>query len=239
MERPLARVILIAGLALHLAGFVLLSQAFETPVLPPERPSSFLSALPQAPRDASTLLTDQALLLDDEPLFLPTRWNAATPGSPRFGAPEDIPNPFGALEQVPLGALPQVFPAPGPRPAPPDETVEGALVFWSYFERFGQGERTQQIVPERAGFVRVERSGTAEAVIAEAVAAFPGEDWPDVLWSPVQLHLLVSDRAVPTVPLLVESSGNALVDARLVEWVSGFAQRYGLAPGYYTVTVGP
>ncbi len=239
LERPLARLILFGGLALHLAGFILLSQTFEGSSAPREAPAPYLSALPQSPGDTSTLLSDQALLLDDEPLFLPTRWNAATPSPPRFGAPGDIPNPFGELEEVAVGELPQVFPAPESRPGAPDETVEGALDFWGFFERFGQGERMQVAVPQRAGFLQIERSGSGEALVSEAVAAFPGEAWPEVLWAPAQLHLLISDPAVPAAPLLVESSGNALIDGRLVEWVATFAERYGLERGYYTVTIGP
>ncbi|MGF1484614.1 MAG: hypothetical protein ACFBZ8_09650 [Opitutales bacterium] len=239
LERPLAKLILALGVLAHIGGFVLLSQAFSVETTAPTTSQAFLMALPAETAQAGNLLSDQALLMDDEPLFLPTQWNASTPSAPNFTNPSAVPDPFGALDAAVPGDLPAVFPPPGPTATAPDETVEGALSFWRHFGPFGAGERALEPVSSRAGFVRLEVSGTGDILVEESVETFPGEDWPTVLWSPVTVHLLVSDRTVPTTPLLVDSSGNALIDARLTQWTASFPQRYALVEGYYTVTIGP
>jgi hypothetical protein len=241
-QSPVARLILLAGIGVHILGIGLFLRSLQPPPAPAGPPETFLAALPPREGPVGGMLAEQALLGDSEPLFLPTRWNAGTP-PPSAGPPLlEMPKPFGMPEsELSLESM-AVFTAPAR--ADPELSGDAAapartLAFWDHFDGLGRAEKRPPALPRRSGYLRVEEAGTGRVVARAPLARFPGEAFPDKLWSPARFMVLLSDAGVGARPQLVESSGEAEVDERLRALVRDYVVRLALAEGYYAVTVGP
>lgn len=185
---------------------------------------------------ADRAISDEALLLDPTPLFLPTRWNAS---QRELVAPEiggryqgfDSPKFSFAETEINLG-----LPPPVRMPAGPGDVVSADA--WSAgFVGFGRpAARTLSLVP-RSAFFEVVRAADGKKVFAQSISEPPPVRGA---WQPVEFAAGV-DSAGLVGPLTVTvRSGVEEVDGFFANQLAK-THRIGerLEPGFYRIVVGP
>jgi len=244
---PLARLALLLGLAAHLAGFLALSVRTSPPATP-ATPTPFIAYAPGQSFTPDALLGEQAVLLDTEPLFLPTRWNTLRDPLPasRVAATLDPFPPAEPRLTLGTGGGGAVFPGearafPGQSTAgdpPPEPRTLLRRHHWSPLLTFGVRPDTGKAAPVLEGpSLRVETlRGGGESVLTRT---FTGPEGDGGLWEPAVFLLSVGPAGAHGRPLLEKSSGDEELDARLRGHISRAFEGGALKSGYYRITVSP
>lgn len=191
-------------------------------------------------RGTDPVVEERALLLDAEPLFVPTRWNAAS----------DLDNIARLRDET------ELFPPFEPRlgegrgiwsPRPPEERkdllaeriADGQGV--QPFRLLGLGE-TSPVASERPGrppMVEIISLSTGRTLAEPLPLVTDGETPPDTLWNPLEFLVSVDPSTGCGLPLRLNSSGSPQWDLT----VSRTLRRHGalreLPNGYFRIVVGP
>ncbi len=233
LTRILALVVLLAGAA-HLLLFVVARVPLGSG--PGEAPATtIVTWRGENAGEEEALWAEQALLLDAEPLFVPSPWNAASrldeiarlrdeteifPSfEPRLRAREGLWAPPAEAESPDLNSLHR---APDPLRA------------------FGRGGATA-VNPPRAPAITLEIRALAgsRAQFPSDITFDPGAvSPPDALWNPLEFLLVIDPATGTGMPLRLNSSGSATWDRAVTEALAAHPAVTRLPEGYFRVLVG-
>jgi hypothetical protein len=188
---------------------------------------------------ADQILSEEALMRDPAPLFLPSPWSASADVLPpeAWREPGTTFRSFEPKLLFPESDLSLSLQVGGAAP------TRAAGVFAldrsrGLFVGFGETGETPPAVAERAAFVEVVAATDGQRLLAEALSdARPPGDAP---WQPMEILLAVDRRGAVRPPILVESSGVAAVDGYFQDYILNvlhLGER--LEPGFYRVGIGP
>jgi hypothetical protein len=185
-------------------------------------------------------------LIDPQPLFLPTRLNAAGRLA-QSSSPDDSGAVFRLFEpdlSVPRGSSPAGLVA-----LPEGVRTAGVAIrrfSRPYFSAFGRVDQTVLPLALRAAAVEVRDAATGRTVLQREVAvddavAEGGEPtaWP--FWQPFEMMVAVEVDGMLGLPLVpAPGSGSEVVDAFFRRSFRALIRPdLALRPGYYRVLVGP
>jgi hypothetical protein len=229
---------------------LLLLLLFRVPNVTPmatNAPASSRPSVKLASRDRiDAALTEEAMMKDLAPLFLPTEWNAVRREPPRrepgrtFLENQPLKLSYGDAELSFGKELPPVVTLEGKplaeaRPADALRSNSPSTMMLS----FGRNETRVPVLPPRGGFVEIVSAATGRKVwgMALPLTAAPATDKP---WEPLEFFAAV-DAAGLVAPLtLTEGSRVEEVDQHFRNYLSQtFRIGDRLAPGFYRVIVGP
>lgn len=223
------------GAALVIAVLLLL---FRVPV---REGQPIPGATPPGAIRLSPRRSDELVIRDPAPLFLPTRYNAQPPelASPRPGAKfldEDAVRPKFA-ETDPRLHLPAAIQAPQNATEVLSD-VPGPLA-----SGFGQTAVAVQPIEAHAAFVQVFAGSTGGPVIAATLGADarpPAANRDTKPWHPLEFLAAVDASGLVGPPALTSSSGLEDVDNFFRSYL---AERFHLGerltPGFYRIVIGP
>lgn len=224
----------IAGLAL-----AVVLALFRRPTAAVVAPDPLKPATVTVAPESDPLLTEEAMLRDPTPLFLPTRWNVAEnvlaagarpePGTSFQGYPPALK--FAETE-LRLALPPAVAVPAGPLEAVAADSPARGLT------GFGETDRTPVALPERGAYVEVSSAADGQIVLARALNDV--QPPREAVWQPLQFLVAVDPAGMVQPAVLTESSQVAAVDDYFERYLSQqlhLGQR--LAPGFYKVSIGP
>jgi hypothetical protein len=219
---PLLRWLLLLGILVHLAGFMLF-RVSSNPLPSSEPKQPFVVFLSGSSMEEGAALEARASLFDSAPLFVPGRWSASTRVQPDFAA-SAVP---GFPEYLPaISLVDELQPALELElEVAPVESPEDLLQL-RFMRLLGTlGRRDAEPIPlepwEPRARVRVLDASlqTALAPEAETLLPLPPALGPESL-RPIILQCTIgSDGRLLSAPLLVQSSGNEAVDRAALDWV--------------------
>ncbi|HAV12292.1 MAG TPA: hypothetical protein DCX06_02185 [Opitutae bacterium] len=234
---PVLRGALLAGVIVHLAGF-LIFRVTSNPLPTRDASESFVRYISAGSMAGDRALEEQAQLFDSAPLFVPTKWNAAQNVSlmPRDRISERFPEfepEINVAEALHSTSLPMVD--DGLVTTPVDLLK---LRFWSLFETFGQVRQEIEVYPTIGHFGEVfivGDEGSSISMECELVftdtAAVP---------NPVTLFLRINGAAQALGdPIVSESSGNPVFDQSAQDWLRKPETQGKLPFGYLRIQVYP
>ena len=234
---PVLRLALLAGVVVHLAGFLLFR--LESTMLPiRDQSAPFVRYLSASSIAGDLALEEQSQLFDSAPLFIPTEWNAAQI-VPLAGTDRTLDR-FQEFEpQINLSAALKTSSLPVQEQELVQEPVDLLRShFWAFFDSFGQVQ--QQITPfPESGHIAVVSIVGKEAESWTLESSLNFSDTVTVP-EPVQLYLRVSGSGLLIGEAVVaQSSGNPSFDLAAKDWISS-PQVFGQFPvGYLSITIYP
>lgn len=231
-----ARVAILTGVLLHLAGFFIFRVVAE-PEIKTSQPNPKVSVASSS--KAAEALIAMAELADSEPLFLPTRWNATTSPvqvvSARLNAsPFDTFPPEIALDSATFKA--QTSPRSNANVLPEEVlTLEPGTVFSTFGSDLSLPpvEQPKGPVMEIYDFETGQLLGTYPFTV-DAL----GETAPES-WRFAEFQVFVEDTGLLGDPLLVTSTDQEELDRALGRFLLRRLKSDSLAPGYYRIVIGP
>jgi hypothetical protein len=239
--RWLALAVVLAGV---FTGVLMLAVKFVSlPTPPPAKARAPRSGgIGIAPTDSATgsaLLKEQALL-DPDPLFLPTQFNAS-----ELRLPELVRREPGATFQsvsakyaYTLAEAPIAFPEPVVIPAQPVDSLSYGRT-QNMYDVLGRFDREESALPARFAVIEVVQTKTGRTVLsaplAEGPALLAASDW-----RPLELLASVDATGLIGLPVLARGSGVEAVDTFFRSYLAKqFRLGERLPPGFYSVRVGP
>ncbi|MGC9451134.1 MAG: hypothetical protein ACP5I4_06765 [Oceanipulchritudo sp.] len=237
--RTIAFLSIIGGLLVHLAVFTFIH--IEAPVGRNPHPRAVpVEYAGHLDRPASPAFREQAALLDGAPLFMPTRWNAASQMS-EVGSLREATEIFEVF--APDLALPYFTPDPplegiAPEGSPDDPLPSGPAFVLS---RFGRSLPGAPAARSRGPAIRIRPLDQARSqdMTSRTLSPALASSAPPVLWDPCRFYVLM-DKGIPVgSPLLDQSSGFPDWDEALAAHLSSLSFYRWLPDGYYLLTVFP
>jgi hypothetical protein len=245
--RPYFLFAIIAALLAHVVGIGLF-RIIGAPDNPVRFPPVYVHYANTAGLTADPALSEQALLFDSEPLFLPTPLNYAF--RPRSSEPVHLQPIFADYS-------PNITP-----PSEKDFRLQadasagnlGPLAAlrpgqWNFLAAFGQAADHSAQLPPRGALLRVtrlaigadpDRNPAGRVVLEQTWSA---TDAPNAgqasLWGPATFLLVFTDSGTIGEPLLINSSGLFSVDDDLRMKLDAYFRSHPLPAGTYQAVVGP
>lgn len=237
----LLKVALVVGILAHLAGFAAF-RVVDTATPTVTRQEAFVRFDNLTSQNRDRFFEEQAMLLDSEPLFLPTQWNYAArvrTETPRI-LPQSLPfEPFSEtirLRRVDFfGDRPVETPINSPRLIADIIRDRGDVL-----ASVTVSPEPETPLSERIAFLRFQRIGGGELVI-ERIVRREGETLPvyEQLWQPVELLIQIDAGGKVDQPVMISTSGSEEQDGRILEWLVDPETIRGVPSGYYRVVAGP
>ena len=187
----------------------------------------------------NSIQSDQAMLEDSTPLFLPTKFNASIPPTVAEGG--EIIN-ISTFDPELLGAD-SSFLVGGPEPPfsnPPSKDISKWLD--KPFSTFGRGRQPAMDVNGTAaqGEIVITLVGSETENKSFPLELPPIYDnYKTVLWSPVEFFCSVEKQTALGLPLLTRSSGIRELDIVLASFAREKISEGSLGTGYYRITAYP
>ncbi len=232
-------VLIIVGIGVHLAGFLLINVSSRE-VVEPQPSLAFLGYGIRGGGQEIALLEEKALMEDSEPMLLPTQWNAAVSADKlrdRATGAGVLFKPFPpslSLAKVESPSMPGIQ-------ARTVQTPAEALNLWrSWMMTSFQPEPIATVpLDPRKAVIEVRVAANSEVLQVEAVnwSDFPVE--AGEMWIPAQFTGKVDVTGLSTGLLQTEGSGNPELNAYFVRKLTTHPPFASLPPGYYTITVSP
>lgn len=226
--------IAVTGAAVAVGAVVMLFREPATLRTPPEK--FRVKRTVTLVNDKDKALSDESILLDPTPLFLPTRWNATqreiSPREPG-GIFQGYDTPKHSFEENDLKLS---LPAPIPVPT---GVAEAVMAEAPAIPLVGFGRLDQPVVrpQSRGGYVEIVAAASGRQVLAQSIVGGPPVSDP---WQPIEFVAAV-DAAGLIGPLVVTTrSGLEEVDSFFSNYLVR-TLRLGsrLEPGFYRIYVGP
>jgi hypothetical protein len=227
---------LLAGVLLHLAGF-LVFRVVSNPLPTRDDRPAFVRYISASSIAGDLVFEEQAQLFDSAPLFIPTQWNAAQSVSLMSGDrirerfPEFEPE-INLVDELHVSSLPlgEAYPV-----SVPADLLKSR--FWSFFAEFGQAQGEAVSYPSVGHFAEVMLiGGGAPKLALECTLEFTDTS---AVPEPVTMFVRVSNRGLYLgEPVVSQSSGNVAFDRaakawlRLPETISQFPEGYLLVKVY-------
>lgn len=210
---------------------------FEVVTSEPEAAASLAVYLDPASSQSATL-AEQSSLLDFEPMFLPTIWNAEPQRVSVFDRNKRT-EPFKLYEAeisrafatVPAGVAPTLL------PQTPQEAVE--LDSGAIFGTFGRTAAEAVALAGRQGQVQIEALSSLQPQTFVDVAPQTIEGLDGMSMGIGTFLIEVDATGSVTLPLLRRSTGQESADRLWSGYLHGNAAGWNLKPGTYLLTVGP
>lgn len=237
---------LAAVIAAAFVGVLVLAVRFVSlPTLAPVKPAPpQAGGIGIAPADgarASALLKEQALL-DPDPLFLPTEFNASQLRLPALirREPGATFQPVSAKYTYTYAAAEIGFPEAVTVPTQPvDALTYGRLQ--NPYEVLGRFARQESPLPPRLAVIEVVHAKTGRIILSAPLSA---PDAPAQLatadWRPLELLAAVDATGLIGLPVLARGSGVDVIDTFFRSYLAKqFHLGERLPPGFYALRVGP
>ena len=202
--------------------------------------SSFVSMVSEDSQTA--LFKDYRLLLDGEPLFLPTPHNAQSSRllSNEFG--QGSWRLFKDFENIHLNTQPLKLPRlPNLWPASTNSLSQWVLAYQATVPTPFRQARNQPARPTAArGQIEVFHHGSTHLAYRAALKPhyFKGKNFYQELISPSEFHIYINEFGLISFPLRSKKSGNSTLDSSLRRYIILEGSSWGLPPGYYRVVIG-
>ncbi len=238
---PVAMFALAGGLVVHFLAVTAIRFPEIEDRSGPDRAEAFVEV--RWPRAGEAAVwSEQTLLFDSAPLFVPTRWNHAS-AIDRVASLEEktglyspfIPRLRLDAEGAPVDRLIRHF-------EPPELDPLHGLVILQGSEGFGEAPsppaRYSQLNP-RLRVERLSRSGGAPEVRWFALPETIVEHLPGGLWTSPIFYLDIIQTGLVGAPVLGQGSGLEPFDQSVREYIDGFDFVRRLEPGYHRVTLVP
>ena len=191
---------------------------------------------------ASGASAEDRALLDPNPLFLPTEYNASEVRLPAIVRREpgaSLQAASAKFEYTEAGApvrFPEVVAAPG-----------GAVEALSFgrasnpYEVFGRVRQPAKPLPERQAFIEVVQTVSGRIVFsAPLVVADAPEQLRTADWRPLELLAAIDATGLIGLPVISSGSGVDAIDAYFKTYLARqFRLGERLPPGFYALRVGP
>lgn len=233
---------LLAGLAVAArVGFIFLVHEKPAVPAPPAQSRPRVTVLAESGAAAGPLVREQMELFDQQPLSMPTRWNAGDAPLPAE-LQRQPGEAFGMFEPRLAFAAERLEPLFGPRGGAPGDGRAGLRTLGAMaggWAVLGRRDRPAPPLPAREAAVEVRRySGGGDAVVlSEALQGLP-EAVRAHDWTPVEFSVAVEPGGLLGVPTLTVGSGVEEVDAFLGGFLArDFRLGERLPPGFYRVSV--
>jgi hypothetical protein len=239
--RWIALVLVLAGI--FTAGLLLAVKFVSLPTPPPAKilaPRS--GGIGIAATDGATgsaLLKEQALL-DPDPLFLPTEFNASELRLPELvrGEPGATFQAVSAKYAYSLAAASITFPEPVAIPAQSVDSLTYGRT-QNMYEVLGRFDREETALPARFAVIEVVQTQTGRVVLSapliEGPALLASSDW-----RPLELLASVDATGLIGLPVLARGSGVEAIDTFFRSYLAKqFHLGERLPPGFYAVRIGP
>ncbi|MFT3829811.1 MAG: hypothetical protein QM691_08925 [Opitutaceae bacterium] len=185
------------------------------------------------------LVAEQMELFDQQPLSMPTRWNAGSQPLPAElrRQPGEV---FGMYDVRLAFAAEKLEPVFGPRAVAPKESLGALVTIGPLVEGWvglGRVDRPVAKLPERDAAIEVRRFGVGRepVVLAESLRSLdPAVATHD--WGPMEFTVVVAPAGLVGVPTLTTGSGVEQVDAFFANFLArDFRLGERLPPGFYRV----
>jgi hypothetical protein len=215
----------------------LLAMLFRVPsVPPPEFPKSLPAKGVTLVREGDRVVTDESILLDPTPLFLPTKWNSTQRDLPRREAVGrfqgyDTPKFTFAENELKLRLPPPIKVPASVAEAVAEDIRASPLV------GFGRKDSTIEPPPPRGGFVEIVETRTGRKVLAQSISTGPSGT---AAWQPMEYLARIDAAGLVGRPVVTSRSGVDEVDAFFANYLVR-TLRIGerLEPGFYRISIGP
>ena len=229
----MVKVILFLGIVVHFVLFILLATRSST-LVEKLAVKSFVSYGAGQVDAASTLMNEQSRLFDTEPLLLHTRWNYRTPIDldammPRQGA---FFAPYA--QQTSLSeALSNRFSLSSGNTVDTESLLADLLTpeALGSLRGFVNAHDEQPVLEPIAFQVRLRAMEQGRVLREASVASSVLGQASHRLWSPVRVQVFVHPDGSLSIPWLTHGSGNAQVDAGLLDVVSKLMRQWSLPEG--------
>lgn len=216
----------------------LLGLLFRAPAPPPPASSPRLPVVKGVTlvSQHDRVVTDESILLDPTPLFLPTKWNATQ----RAVAPREIGGRFQGYDTPKLtfaeSELKLGLSTPIQTPASVAEAV-AEDIRKSPLVGFGRADEVSPPPVSRGPFVEVVSARTGQKVFTLPVAVTPPGA---ATWQPVEYLARVDAAGLVGRPAVTSRSGVDEIDAFFANYLVR-TLRIGerLEPGFYRISIGP
>jgi hypothetical protein len=187
----------------------------------------------------SPLVAEQMELFDQQPLSMPTRWNAGNQPLPAElrRQPGEV---FGMYDARLAFAAERLQPVFGPRGGAPTDGRAGLRTEGPMPEGWvglGRVDRPIARLPEREAAIEVRRFGAGKepVVLAEALHGLPAAVGEHD-WAPMEFSVVVAPAGLMGVPTLTVGSGVEQVDAFFGIFLArDFRLGERIPPGFYRV----
>lgn len=231
--------VLLLGVGVHLAGF-LLFRVVSNPLPVTEEKRPFILFLPDQAMSEGALLEARASLFDSAPLFVPTKWSTTARIYPDFegqeiSAFEDYSPSIALVDEL----RPQrSFGLEEYSVERPEDLL--ALPLLRPLESFGQEQTETTEVDEWHPIIHVQvigrgesaSSANAKSLRADRLSALPSVD------RPVRCYITISASGrLLSGPIMVDSSGRAEIDSKVIDWLVDPSTIAQLPAGYLEVSV--
>ena len=233
---------LAAGLALAArVAFIFWGQDDPAVPLPPAQSRPRVTVVAESGGAGGPLVREQMVLFDQQPLSMPTAWNAGAQGLPADlrRQPGEV---FGMYEPWLAFAAERLEPVFGPSGGAPTDGRGGLRTIGAMaggWAGLGRVDRPAPRLPEREAAVEVRRyaDGAEQVVLREPLRGLPAAVGEHD-WTPVEYSVVVAPLGLVGVPTLAVGSGVDEVDA----YFGGFLARdfrlgERVGPGLYRVCV--
>ncbi|MGE9293529.1 MAG: hypothetical protein ACQKBW_07950 [Puniceicoccales bacterium] len=232
----LARLAILSGVLVHLAGFMIFHVVTE-PDIEPTLPEPFVSVASTS--QAVEELVVLAALSDSEPLFLPTQWNATVMANP-MARDQMSATPFDTFPpEITLGldAFKQHGNGATTLPERPGEALllEPALTFSTFGSDRSPAQSSQHAGPRLELYDFLNGNQLSSFAVQEDILS----EMPSISWRYAEFQILVDNTGQLGEPLLITSSDNEAVDRALARYLLTRLSKEALKPGYYRVVIGP
>jgi hypothetical protein len=193
------------------------------------------------PQTAGTRVSDDALL-DPDPLFLPTPFNASQPELPPFirREPGTVSQPIGPEYTFTYERAAIAFPEVVDVPARPLDSLTYGHVQNSY-DVFGRFSREEAPLRSRLAIIEVVQAKTGKVVLSAEIAP-PLLPVPALSadWGPLELLAAINETGLVGLPDLSRGSGVEAVDSFFRTYLAKqFHLGERLPSGFYALRIGP
>jgi hypothetical protein len=233
---------LAAGLALAVrVAFIFWGHADPAVPAPPAQSRPRVTVVTESGTAGGPLVKEQMELFDQQPLSMPTIWNAGAQGLPADlrRQPGEV---FGMYEPRLTFAAERLEPVFGPSGGAPTDGRGGLRMIGAMaggWAGLGRHDRTVPQLPVRDAAVEVRRfsGGLEQVVLREPLQGLPDavreHDWP-----PVEFSVAVMPAGLVGVPTLTVGSGVEEVDAFFGGYLArDFRLGERVGPGFYRVCI--
>ncbi|WP_309386992.1 hypothetical protein [Cerasicoccus frondis] len=235
-RNPIAIWALVLGIVAHFAGFFAFNLELPSDEVAPTPPPEIYYT--GANEHLDKLMQEQSELLDFEPLFLPTARNASV-----YLDWEQLVERTQPFTDLPARLLisEERFPEVTDREETPLNDPQDMLErdAAGSFGAFGQLSDGQTTLTNRGGSVEVYREGKPQMVLQKELKSGFFDEAGNNLSGVQEWRLTVGEVGVVGQPLLTRGSGLESVDAAASGYLVANIPKWGLAPGYYRVVIGP
>jgi len=238
------RILILTGILVHvLIFFYCLLPSHDT--TKPKEKHSFIQFPHNKETTLNSIFDEQSQLFDAEPLLLHTQWNYREPLDLRKITSDQafFFAPYPAITEVKsLSETTKINIFPKSKPEDTRETVFSQVLnteTLSALQGFTIASRlppTPSSHTPHAKITSLDNPRIIHSVFADSEFL---NDLPSTLWSPLRINIFIHDDGHINAPFLIQSSGDPVVDKKLLDWLSQLLNSQKLPAGYYTTEIAP